>query len=456
MAAKSFDAAIEAFESALRIVPADAGPVRADVERRLFAASQSRETARRFAALFAEAQEANGRGDLPAAHRLASEAAALDPASTEAAALSQQLAAEIERREAEEERQRQEHLRRQETISSVTQAVRGHVNAKRYTEALKLVEGALGQYPGDEILQKVGAAVQEARRRYVAELEAERRQAIERQRQAEEQLRLLEAESGESRLEEKPSPAQTPAPPDRPSVGRTPPSARDPLVAPLPSPPTRTPDRTPARLAPPQSRPGRRTIILAAAGLLALVLVFLLWPHSEEVQQPQLAGLQDAIPEAISTHRWQQAEASIAQFQQLVPADPRAAKWSKQVEAGRALDALRSSIQDAIRQKDWATAEAQIKDLLGKAPYDPQIPIWQAQVIAGRKANQPVKKEPAQEHQAELAEAERQLEQGHYQAAIDLFQRVLQQDRGNARAQSGLKKARDAKKLEDSVFGGGH
>jgi len=159
-------------------------------------------------------------------------------------------------------------LRRQETISSVTQAVRGHVNAKRYTEALKLVEGALGQYPGDEILQKVGAAVQEARRRYVAELEAERRQAIERQRQAEEQLRLLEAESGESRLEEKPSPAQTPAPPDRPSVGRTPPSARDPLVAPLPSPPTRTPDRTPARLAPPQSRPGRRTIILAAPAFL--------------------------------------------------------------------------------------------------------------------------------------------------------------------------------------------
>jgi tetratricopeptide (TPR) repeat protein/predicted Ser/Thr protein kinase len=456
MAARRFDEAVEAFESALRMIPAEAGPVRADVERRLFAASQSRETARRFAALFAEALEAAGRGDLPAAHRLASEAAALDPSNTEAAALAQQLAAEIERRQAEEERQRQERLRRQETISSVTQAVRGHVNAKRYSEALLLVEGALGQYPGDEILRNVGAAVQEARRRYAEELQAERQQAIERQRQAEEQLRLLEAESGEARPEEKPTPA--PAAPDRPSVGRTPPSARDPLVAPLPSPPPHTPDRTPARPAPPQIRLGRRAIILAAAGLLALVLVFLLWPRSEEVQQPQLAGLQDAIPEAISTHHWQQAEASIARFQQLAPADPRAAKWGKQVEAGRALDALHSSIQDAIRQKDWATAEAQIKDLLAKAPYDPQIPIWQAQVIAGRKAIPPVKRDSKRDGQiqAELARAEQLLQQGDYQAAMDMFYRVLAQDRGNARAGNGLGKARDAKMLEDSVFGRGH
>jgi Flp pilus assembly protein TadD len=187
----------------------------------------------------------------------------------------------------------------------------------------------------------------------------------------------------------------------------------------------------------------------------------LLWPRGKQIdegRQSELTGLQAAIPTVIAARQWPQAEANIARFEQLAPGDSRAAEWRKQVDAGRALDALRSSIQTAIRQKDWATAEVGIASLLAKAPDDPQAPIWQAQIAQARKADLPVKKgsKQAEDHQAELAQAEQLLQQGDYQAAIDLFQRVLTQDRGNARARSGLKKAKDAKAIEDSVFSGGH
>jgi tetratricopeptide (TPR) repeat protein/predicted Ser/Thr protein kinase len=444
MAAKSFDAAIETFESALRMVPADAGPVRADVEGRLFAGRQSRDTAQRFAALLAEAREAARRGDLPQAHRLAVEASALDPSSTEAAGLAQQLAAEIQQRQAE-----------QETISTVTQAVRAHVNAKRYTDALRLVEGALGQYPGNEVLQKVRGVVRQARRRYAAELEAERQQAIERQRQAEEQLRLLETERGEERPPE-PEPQEAGNAPPAPLPTVTPPGF-------LVPPPARAP--VISSLASLYSRLGRRTIVLAAVGLVALVLGFLLWPqpqHIEDGKQSELAGLQDAIPKAIAAHQWSQAGANIARLERLAPGDPRVAGWRKQVE-DRSLDDLRSSIQNAIREKDWAKAEAQIASLLAKAPDDPEATEWRALVAQGRKADRhvytfvPAKKDSKreQEQQGQLAHAEQLLQQGDYPGAIQLFQRVLTQDRGNASARSGLKQATDAKAAEDRVFSGG-
>ena len=501
MAGKSFDAAIEAFQSALRIIPADAGPMRADAERRLFVASQSRETARRFAALLTEAREAVQRGNLPAALQLAAKAAALDPSSREAAALTRQLAAETQRQEAEAERQRQECLRHDETISSVTQAVRGHVVAKHYTDALRLVEGALGQYPEDEVLEKVRDAVREARRRYAAELEAERQQAIERQRQAEEQLRLLETERGEEQPEEKstrapeagnaplepppvtPPPAQLSTTLDRANVGRTPSSARDPLVAPLPPSSTLTRDRTPvppparlaliSGLASLRKRLGRRTIVLAAAGLVALVLGFWLWPRSEDAhtlqlrsqaqkatqdKQSEIAGLQDAIPKAIATRQWFQARPKIARIEQLAPGDPRVGEWRKQVEAGLALDQnlddLRSSIRNAIREKDWTKAEAQIATLLARAPDDPQAAEWRALVAQGRKADLLAKKDSKQgdEHRLELARAEQLLQQGDYPAAIESFQQVLTQDLGSARARKGLKDAKALKALEDRVF----
>jgi tetratricopeptide (TPR) repeat protein len=459
MAARRLDAAVEAFESALRMIPADAGPVRADVERRLFAASQSRETARRLAALFAEAQEAAGRGDLPAAHRLAAEAAALDPTSAGAASLAQQLAAEIERREAEEERQHQERRRRQETISSVTQAVRGHVNAKRYAEALRLVEDALSHYPEDEILQRVRAAALEARRRYAEELEAGRQQMIEQQRQAAERLRLLDAERAKELLAQRPAPApaaegtaRTPsiqeagdgAPepqgaPGRSNPERPPSSARAPLATPLPSSSTLTRNRTPAlparrvprpRTASLRSRFGRRTVILSAAGLIALVLGFGLSPlwrsaHTlqgsteaqrprssssnpkqaadsdiaerrkqiEDAKQVELAALHGTIARAIATRQWPPAGAGIARFEQLAPGDPRPTQWRNQVEDGMAADqeigALRSSIPNTIRAKDWAKAESQIASLLERAPTDPEGLRWRKLVVDGRKSDSP-------------------------------------------------------------------
>ncbi len=388
LAGKSFDAAIETFQSALRMVPADAASMRADMEGRLFAARQSSETARRFAALLAEAREAARQGDLPAAHRLAAEAAALDPSSTEAAGLAQQLAAE------------------EQTISSVTQAVRAHVDAKRYTEALRLVEGALGQYPANEVLRKVRDVVREARRRHAAELEAERQQAIERQRQAEEQLRLLETERRE-----------VPPPPPPSLMGRTPPSwvpsGDDPLVAPSRSSPGPPPARPAVIPSPPSlyRRLGRWTVVLAAAALVALALGFWLLPQRKPIdagQQSELAGLQDAIPKAIAERQWSRAGADIDRFEQLAPRDPRTAKW-------------------------------------------------RARVAEGRKADLPAKKDSKreQDRQRALAQAEQLLQQGDYSTAIAWFQRVLASDPGSTRARNGLKQATDAKAAEDRVFGGG-
>jgi outer membrane protein assembly factor BamB len=150
------------------------------------------------------------------------------------------------------------------------------------------------------------------------------------------------------------------------------------------------------RLASLGSRLGARTAVLAAAGLVALVLVFWLWPSSQRIekgQKAELPDLRDGIPKAIATHQWPQAEASIAKLEQLAPTDLRAAEWSKQVVTGRALDALRSSIQSSIRAQDWATAEVQIADLKAKAPDDPQAPEWQATVDQGRQAGIPTQTE---------------------------------------------------------------
>lgn len=329
LAAKSFDAAIETFQSALRMVPADAASMRAALEGRLFAARQSREAAQRCAALLAEAREAARQGDLPAAHRLAAEAAALDPSSTEAAGLAQQLAAE------------------EQNISSVTQAVRAHVDAQRYTEASRLVEGALGQYPANEVLRKVRDVVREARRRYAAELEAERRQAIERQRQAEEQLRLLET----GRSEEPPPP-----PPARPAV--------------IPSP------------ASPYSRLGGWTMVLAAAALVALVLGFWLLPHRKPIdagKPSELAGLQDAIPKAIAERQWSQAGADIDRFEQLAPRDPRTAEWRAKVVEGRKANLPANN--DSKREQDRQKALAQAEQLLQQGDYSASI-AWFQRVLA--------------------------------------------------------------------------
>lgn len=468
MAGKAFDAAIEAFQSALRMIPADAGSMRADVERRLFAASQSRETARRLATLLVEAREAAQRGNLPAALQLAAEAAVLDPSSAEAAALTQQLEAEAQRREAEADRERQERLRREETIGSVTQAVRGHVDAKRYTDALRLVEGALNQYPGDEVLQRVRAAVRETRRRYAAELEAERQQAIERQRQAEEQLRRLEAEGGDERPGQEPQAAQAfleesvrvPAP-GKEGSGSSVQAGGDALPVPHFLVPPRERVAVISSLASLYSRLGGLTIVLAAAGLVALVLVFWLlpyWRQIEEGKQSELTDLQYAIPKAIARRQWFQARPKITRFEQLAAGDPRVAEWRKQVEAAVALDEdLGSSFRNAINEKDWATGEAQIARLLAIAPDDPRIVEWRAVVAQGRKGDLPAKMDSKRlgKQPPELARAEQLLQQADYPGAITLFRRVLASDQGNARARNGLKRATDAKATEDRVFGGG-
>jgi Flp pilus assembly protein TadD len=178
----------------------------------------------------------------------------------------------------------------------------------------------------------------------------------------------------------------------------------------------------------------------------------------EEGKQYELASMRDAIPKDIATRQWLHAQADIARFEQLAAGDRRVAEWRKQMEAGlaldRSLDDLRASLRTAIREKDWAKAEAQIASLLAKAPDDPQAAAWRAQVAQGRKADLAVKKDSKQEeeHRMELARAEQLVQQGDYSAAIELFQRVLTQDRGNARARSGLKDAKALKALEDRVF----
>jgi hypothetical protein len=183
--------------------------------------------------------------------------------------------------------------------------------------------------------------------------------------------------------------------------------------------------------------------------------------QTEEATQSELEGLQDAIPRAIAAHQWPQAGANIVRFEQLAPGDRRIAGWRKQVSDG-SLNDLRSSIQNAIREKDWTKTEAQIASLLAKAPDDPEAAEWRALVAQGRKTDRhvytfvPAKKDSKreQEQQRELAQAEQLLQQGDYPGAIALFQRVLAQDRGNARARTGLKQATDAKAAEDRVFGG--
>jgi tetratricopeptide (TPR) repeat protein/predicted Ser/Thr protein kinase len=298
---------------------------------------QSRAVAQRCAALLAEAREAARQGDFPAAHRLAAEAAALDPPSTEPAGLAQQLAAE------------------EQTISSVTQAVRTHVDAQRYTEALRLVEGALGQYPANEVLRKVRDVVREARRRHAAELEAERQQAIERQRQAEEQLRLLETE----RSEEPPPPSL---------VGRTPPSwvpsGDDPLVAPprsSPGPPPARPAVIPSPAAP-YRRLGRWTMVLAAAALVALVLGFWLLPQRKQIEerkQPEPASLQHKTPIRTSS----------------APYPGMASEGAE----GRKADLPAKN--DSKREQDQQKALAQAEQLLQQGDYSAAI-AWFQRVLA--------------------------------------------------------------------------
>jgi tetratricopeptide (TPR) repeat protein len=407
-------------------------------------------------------------GDFDAAQASLKRALELDPACEKGQELSREVQ---QRRGAEEQRRPQDRQRRQDPAPDLTQAARGHMETRRFAAAMRRADGALGQPPGEEILQEAGAAVHHARRRFAAGLEAERRQALDQLRQAEEQLRLLDAGNAKERPEGKASPAT----PERAKAGLTPPSAPARPVpvltaegTPAPPPALRTPT---SGLASPRSRLREGMAVLAAAGLLALVLVLWFSPQRNQIERSQpseLAGLQAAIPKALASHKWQQAGASIARFEQLAPGDPRAAGWREQMAAGSALDQrlddLRSSIGNAIRDRDWATADAGIARLRAMAPEDPQAATWQAEVAAGRTAVPPdktavppVKKEskPADSHQAELARAEQLFQHGEYQAAMGLFQRVLTQDPGNARARNGLKRASDAKATEELLTGGG-
>lgn len=187
-----------------------------------------------------------------------------------------------------------------------------------------------------------------------------------------------------------------------------------------------------------------------------------MWQQVEQGKHSELTSLQEAIPRDIAARQWPQAASSLARFQELSPADPRAADWLKQVKAGLALDQelsdLRSSILDAIQAKDWTKADARITSLLAKMPDYPHAAELRALVAQGRKAdlqsNDPLKRQ--KQEQMDLARAEQLFQQGDYAAAIELFRSVSTQDPSNARARSGLKRAMDAKATEDRVFGRGH
>jgi tetratricopeptide (TPR) repeat protein len=175
-------------------------------------------------------------------------------------------------------------------------------------------------------------------------------------------------------------------------------------------------------------------------------------------KRSELASLQEIIPNAIATRQWPEAEASIDRFEKLAPADPRAAGWRKQVEAGLALSQslsdLRSSILNAIRGKHWAKASVQIDSLQAKMPNDPQAAEWRRLVALNLKPEEQRLQE--EQDQMDLARAEQLLQQGAYPAAIELFQGVLKESPGSVRARKGLKQAMDAKATEDKIFGRGH
>ena len=194
-----------------------------------------------------------------------------------------------------------------------------------------------------------------------------------------------------------------------------------------------------------RNRVARRTAIQTATVFAGIALIigfwgFWLYPRTHNahfppapalVQKPiqdrnsrELASLQDAIPNAISTQLWPQALTSISRFEQLAPADRRAVEWREQVEAGLALDRASRDLENAKSETDWEKAEAQIVSLVAKMPDN-------------------------------LTKAEQLVQLGNYPKAIEIFQGVLAQDSGNTRAQSGLNQARAAQKTEDKEFGKG-
>jgi serine/threonine-protein kinase len=121
------------------------------------------------------------------------------------------------------------------------------------------------------------------------------------------------------------------------------------------------------------------------------------------------------------------------------------------------IGALRTSAVGAIRARDWSKAGPLIDGLLAKLPTDAEALEWRKLLSEGRRSDLLAKLNPKREasNESELVKAEQQLQQGDYSTAIATFQRVLASDPGNTRARDGLKRAKDAKAIEDSVFGGG-
>lgn len=92
LAAGSYDAAIDTYQTALAEVPADAGAdVRGEVEGRLAAACRAREISRRAAASLREARYHQTAGRFPEAYRACLESLALDPENGAALQLRDQL-----------------------------------------------------------------------------------------------------------------------------------------------------------------------------------------------------------------------------------------------------------------------------------------------------------------------------------------------------------------------------
>jgi tetratricopeptide (TPR) repeat protein len=111
--------------------------------------------------------------------------------------------------------------------------------------------------------------------------------------------------------------------------------------------------------------------------------------------------------------------------------------------------------EELLQQGDYPAAIALFQRVLRSDPGNTRARNGLKRAKDGKAAEDALSSKQREASSSELTKAEELLQQGDYPAAIALFQRVLRTDPGNTRARNGLKRAKDAKAIEDSVFGGG-
>jgi hypothetical protein len=120
--------------------------------------------------------------------------------------------------------------------------------------------------------------------------------------------------------------------------------------------------------------------LIAVAGILVVVGAVSLWQSSRYARQQAILHLRGSIVQEIERGNWPDAERNATALLSFTPSDPSALQWMKQVQDGSKatrLAELRKAIPEALASGQWTEAQSKLRDIAQIDPTDSGIAEWQ-------------------------------------------------------------------------------